>query len=168
VTPTDTVVRMGEHAVSADPAGVLVSIGLGSCIGLALIDRPRQIAGLAHVMLPEAPASGADQLGKFADTAVPALVAELEALGARRVRLEAALVGGAQMFSFGGGSLDIGARNNAATRAGLAALRLPLAAAATGGSKGRTVRLHVGTGVVTVKAAGGPEREILSSSPGRR
>ena len=33
---------------------VLVSLGLGSCIGLALVDRARGVAGLAHVVLPEA------------------------------------------------------------------------------------------------------------------
>jgi chemotaxis protein CheD len=168
VTLTETVVRMGERAVSASAGDVLVSIGLGSCIGLALIDRARGIAGLAHVMLPAAPADGHEKLGKFADTAVPALVGELVELGARRIRLEAALVGGAQMFSFEGGAMDIGARNDAATRAALAAVRVPLAAAATGGAKGRTVRLHVGTGAVTVKEAGGVEVELLSSAPGRR
>ena len=37
---------------SSVPDDVLVSLGLGSCIGLALIDRRRAIAGLAHVVLP--------------------------------------------------------------------------------------------------------------------
>lgn len=168
MTAAETVVRMGERAVSASADDVLVSVGLGSCIGLVLVDRARGIAGLAHVMLPVAPAGEHDKPGKFADTAVPALIGELVELGARRVRLEATLVGGAQMFSFGGGSMDIGARNDAATRAGLAAVRVPLVAAATGGVKGRTVRLRVGTGAVTVKEAGAAEIELLSSAPGRR
>ncbi len=168
MTSAETVVRMGERAASADAQSVLLTIGLGSCIGLALIDRARGVAGLAHIMLPEVPATGATKLGKFADTAVPALLDDLVALGARRIRLEAALVGGAQMFSFGGGALDIGARNDAATRTALAAARVPVSAAATGGSTGRTVRLHVGTGTVTVKEAGGAEVELLSSAPGRR
>ena len=58
-------VRMGELAVSKDPGHVLASIGLGSCIGLVLLEAARPIAGLAHIMLP---ASGNDQgspVGKF-------------------------------------------------------------------------------------------------------
>ena len=35
----ETMVRMGELAFSACAGDVLVSLGLGSCIGLALLDR---------------------------------------------------------------------------------------------------------------------------------
>jgi chemotaxis protein CheD len=55
---TEIAVRMGEIAVSSNPDDVLMSVGLGSCIGLALVDQRRGIAGLAHVMLPEALAGG--------------------------------------------------------------------------------------------------------------
>ena len=67
---SEIMVRMGEMAVAAAETEVLVTIGLGSCIGLALLDQRRGVAGLAHIMLPEAGAT-ADQPGKFADTAVP-------------------------------------------------------------------------------------------------
>ena len=46
----ETMVRMGEYASSARAGDVLVSLGLGSCIGLALLDRRATVAGLAHVM----------------------------------------------------------------------------------------------------------------------
>jgi chemotaxis protein CheD len=133
VTGPETMVRMGELAVATEADHVLTAIGLGSCIGLVLVDRGRATFGLAHVMLPERPSTApADtQPGRFADSAVPALVDALVARGARRVRLEAFLVGGAQMFTFGGGSMDVGARNDAAVRAGLAAARLPVRAAET-------------------------------------
>jgi chemotaxis protein CheD len=138
---TETMVRMGELAITADPAEVLVSIGLGSCIGLALLDAHSRVAGLAHIMLPAATA-GAGATAKFADTAVPLLVERLERAGALRSRLEAVLVGGAQMFAGGGGTtLDVGARNEEATRAALAACRVPVRAEATGGSTGRTIRV---------------------------
>ena len=48
----ETMVRMGELAASAVAGDVLVSLGLGSCIGLALVDRRLGVAGLAHVVLP--------------------------------------------------------------------------------------------------------------------
>jgi chemotaxis protein CheD len=156
---SETMVRMGEYAFSAGAEDVLVSLGLGSCVGVALIDRAAGVAGLAHVVLPAAEGrEGAP--GKFADTAVPALLDAVLELGARRARLDAVLVGGASMFSFGGAGLDIGQRNDAAVREELARLRIPVAAAQTGGSAGRTVRVAVDTGVVTSKAAGDAAVEL--------
>jgi chemotaxis protein CheD len=158
---TEIAVRMGEIAVSSNPGDVLLSIGLGSCIGLALVDQRRGIAGLAHVMLPEALAGGGP-VGKFADLAVPELVAQTMALGSTRSMLKAVLVGGAQMFSLGGsGALDIGVRNDAAVRAMLAKERIPVVAAETGGSKGRTIRVVPG-GAVLSKEAGGAEIELMT------
>ncbi|MEA2384502.1 MAG: chemotaxis protein CheD [Solirubrobacteraceae bacterium] len=153
-------VRMGEIAVSSNPGDVLVSLGLGSCIGLALVDQRRGIAGLAHVMLPEAIAGGGP-VGKFADLAVPALIEQTTALGTARPMLKAVLVGGAQMFALGGsGALDIGVRNDTAVRAALAKERITIVAAETGGSKGRTIRVTPG-GPVLSKEAGGAEIELM-------
>jgi chemotaxis protein CheD len=165
----DTIVRMGEWAVSADPDGSLVTIGLGSCIGLVLVDRIRHVAGLAHVMLPQArPGQAADlpleARGKFGDLAVDALLEAVLSAGARRLGLEAAIIGGAHMFNFGAAQLDVGARNEAAVREGLAAARLPVKAAETGGNKGRTVRVHVGDGSVFVRAAQGGDELLMKGA----
>jgi chemotaxis protein CheD len=158
----ETMVRMGELTASRAPGDVLVSIGLGSCIGLALVDRARSIAGLAHVMLPESGGTiEAEKKLKFADHAVPALLEQVLALGTTVGRLEAVLVGGARMFSLGGSSLDIGARNEQATIAQLSALRIKVAAHATSGTKGRTIRVHVDGGLVLCKEAGGVEEALL-------
>ena len=159
----ETMVRMGEFAFSASAGDVLVSLGLGSCVGVALLDRRAIVAGLAHVVLPAAEGRS-EAPGKYADTAVPALVDAVLGLGARRLRLEAVLVGGASMFSFGGAGLDIGQRNDAAVREELARLRIPVAAAETGGSRGRTVRVDVQTGVVTAKAAGDAVVELYPTA----
>lgn len=160
---------MGELTVSSEADDELLTIGLGSCIGVAVVDRARSVAGLAHVMLPDAAAVPNAPEGKFADTAIPALIAASERLGARRVRLEAVMVGGAQMFEVGVGSaLDIGARNAVAVKAALAKARIPLRAAETGGRRGRTMRLHIGAMTVTVKEAGGREVELWSAPLGQR
>ena len=156
----DIAVRMGELAVSSTHGDVLASLGLGSCIGLALVDQRRGIAGLAHIMLPEA-IPGGGPVGKFADLAVPELLKQTTALGTTRGGLKAVLVGGAQMFSLGQGSgLDIGGRNETAVRALLAAERIPVVASATGGAKGRTIRVFPG-GAVLSKEAGGAEIELM-------
>lgn len=145
-------VRMGEMTVSANPTDELVALGLGSCIGLAIVDRTAGVAGLAHIVLPESHPGGAPA-GKFADTAVPELLHRLRAAGAVDRRMEAAIVGGARMFEMSG-ALDIGARNDEAVRAALAGERIRLRAAETGGDQGRTMKVSVGGGVVIVRAAG--------------
>jgi len=159
--------RMAEMVVSHSNGDVLVGLGLGSCIGLVLTADPSlRIAALAHVVLPssaEAPRGAAGAPAKFADTAVPALVRELQSAGARGPGLFAVMVGGAQMFALGG-SLDIGARNDHAVRRALADARIPVRAAVTGGSVGRTVKVHVGLGSITYKEAGGREIELLEQS----
>jgi chemotaxis protein CheD len=159
----ETMVRMGELAVSGEPGDVLVSLGLGSCIGLVLLDRRTRRAGLAHVVLPQSQAEAAENPMKFADRAVPELVLRM---GVRRSGLEAVLVGGASMFAVGAPSLEVGQRNAAAVRAQLDRLRIPVVAAATGGSRGRTVRVDVATGAITVREAGGETILLLEGELG--
>jgi chemotaxis protein CheD len=161
---SETMVRMGELAVSSVPGHVLVSLGLGSCIGLALLDRKMRIAGLAHIVLPQSQGHAAANSRKFADRAVPELLSELEAEGARKVRLEAVLVGGASMFAVSSASLDVGQRNETAVRELLEMMRIPIKATATGGSKGRTIRVDVTSCAVTYREAGGKDTELLGGS----
>ncbi|MGI9538684.1 MAG: chemotaxis protein CheD [Miltoncostaeaceae bacterium] len=150
-------VGLGQLVVSGEAGATIAAIGLGSCIGLVMHDRGADVGGMAHIMLPEAIGDSTPP-GKFADSAVPALIAELEALGADRDRLKVKMAGGAQMFSAGSGSssvLNVGARNGIATRAAVQAAGLRLLAADTGGSSGRTVELVVGRGEVMVRTVGG-------------
>jgi chemotaxis protein CheD len=159
----ETMVRMGELAATADAGDVLVSLGLGSCIGLALLDRRLGVAGLAHVVLPASDGHhGAQNRLKFADHAVPELIDRVVALGARKARLEAALVGGASMFAVSSASLEVGQRNEAAVRELLSKVRIPVLAAATGGKKGRTIRVDPSTAAVSVKEAGGVQTQLLA------
>ncbi len=150
---------MGELKV-ADRAGTeLAVVGLGSCIALALCDREARVAGLAHVVLPQSPdgAGPLPQPGKYADTAVPALVAAVIAAGARRRRLHAVLIGGARMFETG---LDIGSRNTEAVRAELIRAGVPVTATDVGGTRGRTARVIV-AGEISSQMAGA-ERSVLA------
>src|SRR5271165_1709302 len=84
VNEAEISVRIGELAVSEPDGAVLVSVGLGSCIGLVLLDASRGLAGLAHIMLPAGPAEAAGAPAKYADRAVPALIGDLERRGADR------------------------------------------------------------------------------------
>ncbi|WP_272475278.1 hypothetical protein [Baekduia alba] len=159
---------MGEASASNTSGDVLACIGLGSCIGLALVDRGKGVAALAHVMLPEAAQADPPQPHKFADLAVPALIDLVLAHGASRTRVEAAMVGGAAMFQFGGSGQDIGQRNAQAVARLLDRARIPVRATETGGSKGRTIRVSVGADIsITVREAGGSEAQLLGTSAGK-
>jgi chemotaxis protein CheD len=155
-------VRMGELATTSDPGTVLVSIGLGSCIGLALVDSAARVAGLAHIMLPGPGEAGSRPPGTFADTGVPALLEAVLAAGARRMCLSAVIVGGAQMFG-GAGRMQVGQRNEEAVREALRAVRIPIASAETGGGSGRTIRVYLDDLRVTARAAGGSENNLLGA-----
>lgn len=150
-------VGIGQILASADPGVVISALGLGSCIGLVLTDAPAGVAGMAHVMLPASRAGADGSPGKFADTAVPALVDQVLRLGAQPVRLQARMAGGAQMFAVGGGGpmLNIGERNTEAVREALRAAGLRVRAADTGGNAGRSMHVTVSGGAVTVRAVGG-------------
>ena len=157
----ETMVRMGELAISSTPGDVLVSLGLGSCIGLALVDKRAGVAGLAHIVLPATTGTPKPEaMNKFADHAVPALVDAMVERGASRVFMQAALVGGASMFA--GTGLEVGARNADAVRELVAGRRVPVVAEAVGGSRGRTVKVDVTSGAVSVREAGGAE-EVLAA-----
>jgi chemotaxis protein CheD len=157
----ETMVRMGELAISDTPGDVLVSLGLGSCIGLALVDKRAGVAGLAHIVLPETSGNPKPEaMNKFADHAVPALVDGMVERGASRVFMQASLVGGASMFAAAG--LEVGQRNAVAVRELVAERRLNVVAEAVGGSRGRTVKVDVASGTVSVREAGGTE-EVLAA-----
>ena len=151
--------RMGEMVVSSDPNEELVALGLGSCIGLAIVDRTAGVAGLAHIVLPESNDRG-EQLGKYADTAIPELITRLRQAGAVERRFETAIAGGARMFEMSGG-LDIGVRNEAAVRSALAAAHLTVRAAKTGGTTGRTLKVTLSDLTVTVRSAGEQPETLL-------
>ena len=161
----ELVVRMGEIAASQHQGDVLVGLGLGSCIGLALVEEGSPVAAMAHIVLPESN-GGAAAPGKFADTAIPELVRDVTGIGAACSRLSAVLVGGAQMFATGG-KLDIGQRNEHAVRAALEAARIPVRVAVTGGRVGRTMRVYLSTCSVTCKEAGATELEIATWAQAR-
>jgi len=125
---------------------------LGSCVGVAIFDRVKKVGGLAHVMLPNSSIGKGDK-GKFADTAVDALLDDVIAAGGERKRLTAKISGGASMF---GKSVDkgIGYRNIEAVRERLKKHTIRLAAEDVGGTKGRRMILDPATGDVVVQVIG--------------
>ena len=149
-------VGIADMNVVMEP-NTITTIGLGSCVGIALWDRTSRIGGLVHVMLPDSTqVKSNSNLAKFADTGVPELVKMMEAKGARRSNLVAKIAGGAQMFAFQNKSdlMGVGERNIAATKKALAGLGIPIISEDVGANYGRTVVLNPANGNYEVKAVG--------------
>lgn len=164
MTDTPMAVNLGELKSSRTKGQVLVCYGLGSCIGLALIDPQTGATALAHVVLPDSNLSRGANFppGRYADTAVPAALEELALLGAQRARVVAKMVGGARILkgTIPGSQLDIGSKNIEATRVALAKHSIPILAEDTGGNYGRTMQIFAGTGKVMVSTVGRGGKEL--------
>jgi chemotaxis protein CheD len=152
-------VHIGEVRV-APRAHVLYTIGLGSCVAIALYDPKKHIGGLAHAMLPE-PRNGMRQgpPGRFATSAVAQLLAELDAQGAAVRRLRARLAGGASMFRnlLEGDGLRLGRRNVEAAREALAVAGVPVDGEDVFGTYGRSVYLDTSSGELRVTSVRHPD-----------
>jgi chemotaxis protein CheD len=136
--------------------GSVITYALGSCVGVALYDDTRKIAGLAHVLMPSSKdvRDGNINVLKYVDTAIPELLKRMERAGASAFNLVAKIAGGAQMFSMSGASaqFNIGERNVKMARETLQRLRIRIKAEDVGLNYGRTVEIFADNGIYRIKA----------------
>lgn len=147
-------VGISDVKITRNP-GALVTYALGSCIGICLYDAAVKIGGLAHIMLPNRPDHNAgEQINRYADSCLPVMVQNMEAMGCLRARIQAKIAGGAKMFEVADDSAfgNIGARNIAAVKKTLADLAIRIRAEDTGLNYGRTVYFYTDTGMMVVKS----------------
>ncbi|MCR4924176.1 MAG: chemotaxis protein CheD [Lachnospiraceae bacterium] len=141
----------------------ITTLGLGSCVGIAIRDPQTKVGGLAHIMLPDSKSiSGNHNTAKFADTGVRELVNLIVKNGGNRTRLESKIAGGAKMFAFSSKSdlMSVGDRNVEAVKKVLAELRIPIRAQDTGDSYGRTVEYYPESGDYIIKSVGKGQKKI--------
>lgn len=141
----------------------LTTLGLGSCIGIAIRDPGTGIGGLVHIMLPDSKEiKNNTNRPKFADTGIEDLVIAIVKKGGNRNKLVAKIAGGAQMFAFGGKSdmVRVGERNAQASKKKLSELKIPLLAEDTGDTYGRTVVFYPATGEFHIRSVGKSEKVI--------
>ncbi len=145
------------------PPNCITTLGLGSCVGVAIRDKNNKVGGLAHVMLPDSTViANQTNVAKFADTGVVELVSQMEKFGANKRNLVAKIAGGATMFATTSGraSMNVGERNVEAVKKKLKELGIPILAEDTGANYGRTVIFYPETGEYVIKAVGKPEKSI--------
>ena len=150
------VVNVSDARVSSDPADVIVTYSLGSCIGVAVYDPAARVAGLLHFQLPSSTLDAqkaASHPLMFADTGMAALLAAMQSRGADKRRMKVKLAGGASMLN-DSQMFNIGKRNHAAIRKVLFQYGLFIDSEDVGGSHPRTVFLSVADGAFTIKSGG--------------
>lgn len=152
----EQIVRVADWAAGRGD-GVLVTLGLGSCVAIMLHDPHAGAGAMAHVLLPSRHLSrDTANPAKFPETAVPFLIERLRELGADPRRLIGKLAGGASMFAqlMTPGSLQMGDRNVLASREALRVAGIALAGEAVGGGSGRSVHMSVADGRVEIRTVG--------------
>ena len=135
----------------------LITMGLGSCVGIALYDKEKRISGLVHIMLPDSTQfKNVVNPFKYADLGIENLLSKMISLGCRKSNITAKIAGGASMFNFPDKKIisDIGKRNSIAVVETIKKLSIPLIAEDTGGNKGRTMILESEDGAVTIRSIG--------------
>jgi chemotaxis protein CheD len=163
VVGTDVRVKVADYAVRRGPH-VLATIGLGSCVAIALYEHESQVGALAHILLPNpAMSRETENPAKFPETIVPIMLQEMRALGTgAAARISAKIVGGASMFGqlANGSGINVGDRNLSATRDVLAAHGIPIVAEDTGLDYGRSVYFHLADGRLEVRSLKKGDRVI--------
>lgn len=155
-------VGMADLKVCKAP-DALTTLGLGSCVGIAMWDTSSGVGGLSHIMLPDSTKiKNNSNIYKFADSAIDELIRQLVAKGASRSRLKGKIVGGASMFAFQSQNeaMQVGKANVEAVRNKLRKEGIPLIAEDTGGSRGRTIVFYPQTGKIMIRTVDCPEYDI--------
>lgn len=153
--------RSPEGGIYVQPGGIAVTREaenftsvLGSCVAVCLRDRAGSAAGMAHYLLPHGSSSGAARL-RYANHAIPELIARVRELANDSARLEAKLVGGASVLSgLTGTRRQLGMNNVEAARQHLAEARIEIVAEIVGGEVGRRVIYQTRDGSLWVRGLG--------------
>ena len=148
-------IKMAEMTVVENSK--LLKTTLGSCVGIILHDGKNNIAGLAHILLPE-PIRRDNSVGKYAETAIPALYERVLKRGGLKKNIRAYLAGGANMFKWSADKkiATVGEKNIAAVKRILDELQIPIVFEDTGGQCGRTVLFDNVSGEIQVKTLSQP------------
>ncbi|MCM8801412.1 MAG: chemotaxis protein CheD [Candidatus Omnitrophica bacterium] len=155
-------VNIAEMKVGFAP-DILVTRGLGSCLGIAIYDPLKKIGAIAHPMLPDIDSAKVKSNPyRFVNSAIMKMVEELEKMGGLRSRFVAKIFGGAKMFSSlsQDSILNIGQKNIDMALQVLKDLNIKIAAQDTGGNFGRTVEFDLEDGKTYVNTIFKGKKEI--------
>jgi chemotaxis protein CheD len=155
-------VQMSQMLVAQSP-GILITRGLGSCLGITFFDPVKKMGAMAHPMLPDInKAKLKSNPHRFVNSALTAMMEEFEKRGCPKGRIVAKLFGGAHMFSFinDDSVLNVGQKNIEMALSTMEELGIKIGGQEIGGTFGRTIELNLETGKVIVKTVSWGEKEV--------
>ncbi len=155
----------GEIHVARSPA-VLKTI-LGSCVGVTFWSPRLGIGALCHAVLPRRPREISSESKimegyRYVDFCIAHLARQLEQLGASRAELQVKVFGGADVLPLRSEPTSretVGRQNWRTAIEILEEEGLDVFASDVGGTRGRTIQFHTGTGEVLRRRLLGPQIE---------
>jgi chemotaxis protein CheD len=141
-------IHVGDIHASDTP--VRIKTILGSCISACIYDPSTRIGGMNHFLLP-GDLGGLDLSTRYGVNAMEMLINEMMKLGANRLRLQAKVFGGADIFQTNHTLMMVGKKNISFIREFLATENIPLLNERLGGHEGLIVHFVANTFEVFIK-----------------
>ncbi len=154
------VVVVGDMKVGRK-GDLIVTHGLGSCLGLTIYDPAVQVGGMLHAMLPLSkinPEKAQANPYMFVDTGVPELFKAVYELGGQKARMIVKAAGCGRPLG-NNEMFKIGERNYTILKKLLWKNSILIEAEDVGGTNSRTVYFDIATGRV-ILSIGGVEKEL--------
>lgn len=154
-------VSIADYKLTSSQA-ILVTYGLGSCLGISIFDSEKEIAGLIHIKRPSRTDANQTNSAAFADSGIELLVEQMENEGASTGEMKAKVAGGSDIcgFTFSEDGSSIGERNIKQAEETLADCGIPVVNRDVGGEHSRTLRLDGGSGILTIESESKTTRMI--------
>jgi chemotaxis protein CheD len=152
-------INLGIGGIFVCREPVIVTTVLGSCVSVCLFDEKNKIAGINHYMLPKVNQNRQGEVGRFGQTSIPALLAQMLRQGAQKSSMTAKIFGGAKMLSQFSSFSGISEGNIEVAQESMRENRIKVVATDTGGNRGRKIEFNTETGRVFVRQVG--ERQSL-------
>lgn len=156
-------VGLGTFRVDQGPGTALVSAPLGSCLGVVMYDTVKRTGGLLHSLLPDSsrdPDKARENPALFLDTGFLAMLDEMEQGGSKRENILIYAAGGSEIFD-DSGIFNFGSQGGGVLAGLLSDAGLALEAQDIGGHSAKSLRLHLGTGAVTIQYSGSTKPKSL-------
>jgi chemotaxis protein CheD len=146
----DKIIGIGDYAISNDPADVLKTFALASCVAITVYNPILHLAGMVHIALPFPANQEEAELRPwyYAASGIPLLIDKMTwEFGSRRENLQVKLFGGAESQN-SEDYFKIGSRNVKAAQEIISRMDLRIAKAQTGGTLSRSITMSVQTGEI--------------------
>jgi len=158
------ILGVGDYGASNNPQDDIKTFALGSCVSVIFLDPQTRSIGMAHIALPDSTinkAKATEKPGYFADTAIPALLAQMAKLGCDKCGkgIKVKLCGGANVMDTND-TFQIGKRNALAIKKILWSYGMGAIAEDLGGNYSRTVSISVAAGQITLSSPGKPNWQL--------